>query len=328
MTQLASIETASDEPLYNIGIVSRMTGIPVATLRVWERRYGFPKSTRTPGGHRLSSEREVIRLRWVKARVDEGMQTGQAVRALQHMEQEGRFTEGTLLHPPAHTSNTLTDPSLPAFHARLTDLLLEHNLQGADQLLGEILSLYSVEDLILDVVAPTLNDIGITWLEGGISVATEHLATNYLRQHLLMWMATGPHPYTTVPPTVLACAPDEWHEGSLMILAVLLRRRRWPIAYLGQNVPLSDLSDLVREMHAPAVVFVAMTAPSAEALSTWPEYLPEGQSGRPLIGYGGRIFNEQPEWRDRVPGIFLGETLREGVQILDSRLQNMLQPKA
>jgi DNA-binding transcriptional MerR regulator len=83
-----NLASASDEPLYNIGIVSRMTGIPVATLRVWERRYGFPNATRTPGGHRLCSEREVMRLRWVKARVDDGMQTGQAIRALQHMEQE------------------------------------------------------------------------------------------------------------------------------------------------------------------------------------------------------------------------------------------------
>ena len=46
-----NLADASDEPLYNIGMVARMTGIPVATLRVWERRYGFPNATRTPGGH-------------------------------------------------------------------------------------------------------------------------------------------------------------------------------------------------------------------------------------------------------------------------------------
>src|SRR4051794_37288226 len=187
-----NLESASDEPLYNIGIVSRMTGIPVATLRVWERRYGFPNATRTSGGHRLCSEREVMRLRWVKARVDDGMQTGQAIRALQHMEQEGRFSDIT---PAPTVRPTMMDTSLMAFHQRLFELLTHNDLQQADQMLGEVLTLYPIEDLILDVMGPTLNAIGQAWKEDKISVATEHLATNYLRQHLLLWMMTGPAAY-------------------------------------------------------------------------------------------------------------------------------------
>lgn len=326
MTQLNNLDIASDEPLYNIGIVSRMTGIPVATLRVWERRYNFPNSTRTPGGHRLCSEKEVIRLRWVKARVDEGMQTGQAIRALQHIEQEGRFNE-VLPLVPARPPAPLPDPSLATFHERLTELLLDHDLIAADQLLGEVLALYPLEDLILEIVAPTLHDIGTAWLEGQITVATEHLATNFLRHHLLLWMMTGPQPYPSVQPTLLACAPREWHEGSLLITGVLLRRRRWPVAYLGQNVPLEDLSALVKRMRAPAIVFVAMSAEAAEALMEWPQHLPDGVSGKLIVSYGGRIFSEQPAWRERVAGLYLGDTLREGVQTLDHKLFNLLQPK-
>lgn len=319
------MENASDEPLYNIGMVARMTGIPVATLRVWERRYGFPTAARTPGEHRLFSEREVLRLRWVKARVDEGMQTGQAIRTLQHVQEEGRFPD--ILAAPAPRPQA-ADPSLAAFHNRLLHLLLASELQQADQLLGEILTLFPLEDLILDVVVPTLHDIGAAWLAGEISIAVEHLATNYLRQHLLMWMMTGPAPFDGLPPTLLACAPDEWHEGSLMITGVLLRRRRWPVAYLGQSVPLPDLADLARQIRAPAIVFVATLEKGAEALTEWPTYLPHAAStGRPLVAYGGQIFNDEPEWREKVPGLFLGETLREGLELLDSQLRTMLTPR-
>jgi DNA-binding transcriptional MerR regulator len=326
MVNLPSLDSASDEPLYNIGIVSRMTGIPVATLRVWERRYGFPQSTRTPGGHRLSSEREVIRLRWVKARVDEGMQTGQAIRALQHLEQEGRLPD-TPLVPTARPHIPIADPTFAVFREHLAQMLMNHDLGQADQLLGEILSLYALEDLILEVVAPALNDVGEAWHEGKISVATEHLASNYLRQHLLMWMMTGPQPYAGVPPVILACAPDELHEGSLIIMGVMLRRMRWPIADVGQNVPLSDLGTLVRKIKAPAVVFVAMSEQSAQSLSDWPQYLPHPDgNGRPIVGFGGRIFNEEAAWREKVPGVFLGETLREGVQLLDELLHRAVSP--
>ncbi len=320
-----NLENASDEPLYNIGIVSRMTGIPVATLRVWERRYAFPNAIRTPGGHRLCSEREVIRLRWVKARVDEGMQTGQAIRALHYAEQEGRFPETLVVH--TSTVPHIQDPSLPLFYERLTEVLLANDLAQADQLLGEILTLYSLEDLILEVVTPAMNEIGMAWLEGKINVASEHLATHYLRQRLLMWMTTGPIPYTSVTPTILACAPGEWHEGSLLMLGVLLRRRRWPVAYLGQNMPLEDLSLLARKMNPPAIVFVAMTEPTAQTLSEWPRHLPQAeQTGSPFVGYGGLIFTEKPEWREKVAGTFLGESIRDGLNLLDRTLHSALSP--
>src|SRR5512140_3830850 len=86
MEQELRNRTGSDEPLYNIGVVSRMTGISVATLRAWERRYGFPTSGRTAGGHRLYSERDMVRLRWVKVQIEQGMQTAQAIQALKRQE--------------------------------------------------------------------------------------------------------------------------------------------------------------------------------------------------------------------------------------------------
>ncbi|MBL8119548.1 MAG: MerR family DNA-binding transcriptional regulator [Anaerolineae bacterium] len=321
-----NFDAVSDEPLYNIGMVSRMTGVPVATLRVWERRYGFPTAHRTPGGHRLVSEREVIRLRWVKARVDEGMQTGQAIRALHHMEQEGRFPD-MMPAPTASVRASVLNPSFATFRERLTELLLSNELQLADQLLGEVLTLYSLEDLILEVVSPSLSDIGQAWEEGRISVATEHLGSNFLRNHLLVWMGTGPQTFENVPPIILTCAPEEWHEGSLMSLGVLLRRRRWPVAYLGQNVPLYDVGVLARQMKSPAVIFVAMLNASARALIDWPRHFPDAvTTGRPLIGFGGQAFNLSPDLRQQVPGVFLGETLREGVEKIDSLLHTMLMP--
>ena len=69
MVTLPDVHLGSDEPLYNIGVVSRMTGVSMATLRAWERRYNFPNSERTSGGHRLYSENDVLQLRWVKDRI-------------------------------------------------------------------------------------------------------------------------------------------------------------------------------------------------------------------------------------------------------------------
>jgi DNA-binding transcriptional MerR regulator len=295
-----------------------MTGISSVALRAWERRYGFPAAKRTAGGQRLYSERDVIRLRWVKAQIDAGMQTAQAIHNLAFQEREARAAASL---PDASQEPAEGGVLTAVFQQRLLEALKRPDLQTADQLLGEALAAIMPEALILDVIGPTLDAIGYAWETGEISVATEHLASNYLRQRLLLWMLGSPPPRPTAP-VALACAPGEWHEGSLLILGALLRRRRWPVAYLGQAVPLPDLAAFVRQIAPAAVVLVAMTEAAAAALAEWPAWLPEAaQAGQPPIGYGGRIFNERPAWRLRMPGVFLGSTIREGLVNLEGLLE-------
>lgn len=311
-----------ERPVFGIGSVARMTDIPEATLRVWERRYPFPRSARTSGGHRLYSQQDVLRLQWVKARIDEGMQVSQAIRALQRAEQQG---EG--LSPAAGASDRSAEAgngvSLHALQRRVFAALLEHNLEESDVALGEALALYPVERIVLELIGPALQDIGELWAAGQIDVATEHLASNHLRRRLLAWINIGPPPYA-VEPVVLACAPGELHEGSLLMLAVLLRRLRWPVAYLGQTMPLSDLPAFVEDIKPSILVFVAMAEETAQALADWPRWLVD-LSGRrhPSVVYGGRAFVEHPELVQLVPGTYLGDTVQEGLQTLDRMLHEL-----
>ncbi|MBN1261456.1 MAG: MerR family transcriptional regulator [Anaerolineae bacterium] len=310
-----------DKAIYNIGAVTRMTGIPVATLRAWERRYSFPEAERTEGGHRLYSETEVIRLQWVKARIDEGMQTRHAVQALRDLEGQGRFLEEPLLITKEAMPRRAAHTSLSTLKERLEKALLARNTTEADQILGETLVLFPIEDLILDMMIPLMHDIGQAWTENRIGIAEEHLITQYLHQRLVMWLASGPPPFP-VSPIVMTCAPNEWHDTSLLMLAVLIRRRRWPVTYLGQATPLEDLAALVKQVNPPAVVLVAMREETARALQDWPTWFPAtARSGHPIFAFGGRIFAEDPRWQKRVSGIYLGNTLYEGVETLDRLLR-------
>ena len=315
MSPLPDVVVGSDDPLYNIGVVARMTGVSMATLRAWERRYSFPDSERTAGGHRLYSEKDVMRLKWVKERIDDGMQTAQAIHALRHQEHQGNLT--LVDQAPSNSSNEASIARIPAhlsaYQEQLSKALVNRDLAKADMILGEALAISSPEDLILDVIGPVISDVGQKWEDGEISVATEHLGTNYLRQRLLMWMVSGPPP-RAINPVVLACGPDEWHEGGLLILGALLRRRRWPVAYLGQAVPLPDLATFTRDLNPSMILLIAMTENSAAAISEWPQWLPEvAQTGKPQVGYGGRVFIIHPEWRLRIAGTYLGDNFREGL---------------
>lgn len=78
------MESESQVGIYSINAVSEMTGVPVHTLRHWDRTYGTVQPARTEGGHRLYSEEDVERLRWLQAKIDTGLQPGAAHRLLQH----------------------------------------------------------------------------------------------------------------------------------------------------------------------------------------------------------------------------------------------------
>jgi DNA-binding transcriptional MerR regulator len=89
-----------DLPVYTIGAVERMLGIPAATIRNWEERYGLVKPERSRGGHRLYKRSQVEQLRFVKEGVDGGLQPGEAHRLLgEHLERGGDFHSAAARQP-------------------------------------------------------------------------------------------------------------------------------------------------------------------------------------------------------------------------------------
>ena len=310
------VPIAMVEALFNIGAVSRMTGIPITTLHAWERRYGFPHSSaRTQGGHRLYSEKDVTLLRCVKEQIDQGITARLAVNAVYKMDLEGRLP----LANPRETPQPVAALSAnPAGQAQLAKALYQHDLTRADQLMGEMLAFYSPEEITLNVIGPVLAELGEDWAQGRITVTDEHLASNYLRQRLLMWMVTGP-PSRQTNPVLLACAPGEWHEGSLLMLGLLLRRQGWPVVYLGQDVPFADLAIFVEQVHPGALVLVGMLEESAHRLAGWPQWIKQ-TAGRPLVTFAGRAFVIQPELQKQVPGLYLGDTIQAGLARLEEIL--------
>ncbi len=67
---------AGPQPLHRSGAVARLLGMPVATLRVWERRYALTRSALSPGGQRLYTAEDVRRLALIRQLVAQGHAIG------------------------------------------------------------------------------------------------------------------------------------------------------------------------------------------------------------------------------------------------------------
>jgi DNA-binding transcriptional MerR regulator len=69
--------------VFTIGSAARLLRVPVATIRTWEKRYGLVVPARSNGGQRLYTREQLEQLRFVVARISEGMRPGEAYRLLQ-----------------------------------------------------------------------------------------------------------------------------------------------------------------------------------------------------------------------------------------------------
>jgi MerR family transcriptional regulator, light-induced transcriptional regulator len=116
----------------------------------------------------------------------------------------------------------------------------------------------------LQVLAPTLRELGDRWERGELTVAEEHLVSEAVRSrlgHLLADSGGGVR-----GSAVLACAPGEQHELGLMMLAIALRRDGWKIVYLGADTPVDAALDLAHAQSARVVAISVATQERAEAL--------------------------------------------------------------
>ena len=60
---MITMQSETKQTQMPIAAVSSLLGIPVPTIRSWERRYGFPVPSRTQGQHRRYTVEEVDQLR-------------------------------------------------------------------------------------------------------------------------------------------------------------------------------------------------------------------------------------------------------------------------
>ncbi len=66
-----------------IGELAKQSGVSVATLRAWERRYGLPRPTRTASGQRLYSEDDLQQIIALRALSERGWSLAAAAAAVQ-----------------------------------------------------------------------------------------------------------------------------------------------------------------------------------------------------------------------------------------------------
>jgi DNA-binding transcriptional MerR regulator len=306
------LERYADAPVYNMKAMVQQTGVAAPTLRAWERRYAILSPQRTQHEYRLYSERDIAIIRWLKERVDAGMSISQAAALFRYLEEEHQRQE--VSQPPLQSeqqshSREITHPAPATYNMRLVQERLLAAFRGFDeatagQLMSSILAISPIEQVCSDLIAPTLWEIGKLWEHGEVTVSVEHFASAFF--HSLLTSLFHSMPANEANPLVIACcAPGEQHELGLLMLSLLLRRAGLRVTYLGQSIETAGLLQTIKQL-APALVCLSATMQSClEAMIHLGQQVEELASPRPLLIFGGQLFERQADLAAQVPGVYL-----------------------
>ena len=285
-------------PIYNIKAVSRLVGLLPVTLRAWERRYGLPHPGRGEQGYRLYSEHDVRTLRWLKSQNESGLSIGRAVEYLNELRSSGYDPAAETVYAPARAverlrlapvSSSSGSPSLQNLHEEFLDALVHFEDRMALEVMRRAFAIYAVDQVLTQVVEPTLVTLGEAWHRGELPIAVEHYATQFCMQHLMSMMAAASPP-SHAGVIVAACAPGEQHQVGILMLVVMLRWRGWDVKYLGPDLSLERLEEALQPLHPDILMFTANRMETAQSLIELPRIVANFPPPRPLILLGGQAF--------------------------------------
>jgi len=228
---------------YSIRVASRLTGVSSDTLRMWERRYGFPKPVRNESQVRVYTDADIERLVLISRALKAGFRSGEVI----HRETE----ELRKLLVNATRAEPETDPRTPTIDS-LMGRLMADDPQGLRDELRQSVAMLGPKQFLTDVAAPLVEHVGSAWAAGRIAVRHEHLISEVLSSKLrLLLSAYEDRPGG--PVVLLATLSEEQHGLGLDMVALYLALEGATPRLLGVNTPPDQIAEAAIAFSADVV---------------------------------------------------------------------------
>ena len=241
---------------YSMSQIEVLTGISAHKLRIWERRYGFPKPMRTGTNIRFYSDEQLKKL----------LNVG-------------------ILNRNGYRISVITKMSLEEIHENVTNILSNITSEFQDEINALILNMLEYNEkefqavfqrciirrgflsTITEVIYPFLNQIGILWGTNKIIASQEHFISNLIRQKLISAIDALPLPMENAPSIALFLLDNEDHEIGLLLSSFIAKNLGWHVFYLGQRVPSDNIQSFVKKMDPDALLSLFITPRNTKEIS-------------------------------------------------------------
>ncbi|MBI1184123.1 MerR family transcriptional regulator [bacterium] len=232
---------------FTIKDLERLTGIKAHTLRVWEQRYAIIEPKRTDTNIRFFDEDDLKYILNIAMLNSNGMRISK-IAELSKAEINQRVL--TVSEQVQEDSDLLT---------ALTITMLDLDEQRFEKILSNVIIKLGFKHAVTKVIYPFMYRIGILWQTGSIVPAQEHFISNLVRHKLIVAADNMMAKKNENPKKFVLFLPEgELHEIGLLFANYLFKIEGHRTIYLGQTVPLEDLS-VIADVYKPDYYFTVLT---------------------------------------------------------------------
>jgi len=233
---------------YSIKDLEKLTGIKAHTIRIWEKRYQIVEPARTLTNIRYYTDEDLKRLLNVSILNKYGFRISTII-AMSSEEINRKLID--ISYKDSSYNNEVESLILS---------MIEMDELRFDRILSSAIIKLGLESTITDIIDLFLEKIGILWQTGTITPAQEHFVSNLIRQKLILAIDGQNETYTDNSKVFLLFLPEEeYHEIGLLFFHYLIKKSGHQVVYLGQNVPISDLSAIAALRHVD-YLFTSITS--------------------------------------------------------------------
>jgi DNA-binding transcriptional MerR regulator len=248
---IPELDLSKAEQQWSIAEVERETGLGKDTLRVWERRYGFPQPLRDGLGDRAYPDAQLERLRLIKRLLDAGHRPGKVVPlALAQLQALLQAAPQAVGHASRQSGAAVPENELADAQAWVHWLATDRT-DLIRQALQQQIMRQGLGAVVNHMVAPLCVLVGQAWMRGDISVYQEHLFTAnlqaVLREAIAAVDAAGSGLQRS-PTVLLTTTPNEQHGLGLLMAECHFALESCARYVLGTSTPIADIVQAVRQL--------------------------------------------------------------------------------
>jgi DNA-binding transcriptional MerR regulator/methylmalonyl-CoA mutase cobalamin-binding subunit len=228
--------------------LENITGIKAHTLRIWEQRYNIFEPHRTDTGIRYYDEDQLRLILNISILNNNGYKISKiAEMSIEEIREKCQQLS---------ENKSKYDGQIQA----LISTMMTFDEKEFNKVLSINILKLGLEDTMMQIIFPFMEQIGLLWLSGSIHPAHEHFISNLIRQRLFVAIDNLSVRQSSDSKKFLIFVPTgESHDLSILFSNYVLRSRGHEVIYLGSQMPFEDLYKIF-DIRKPDYIFSIITS--------------------------------------------------------------------